>query len=65
MQVLANSLDVRQCFYLSAFVLDYLMIHQQGRYWPALKQLLLQAQQAEDEKVLGNPFLQLQALFSS
>jgi len=62
-QVLGSGLDVRQCFYLSVFVLEHLMLHQQGRYWQALKQLLSQAQHTEDERLLANPFLQLQALF--
>ncbi|KAI8463686.1 MAG: hypothetical protein J3K34DRAFT_494699 [Monoraphidium minutum] len=62
-RVLASGLDPRQCYYLSAFVLEHLMLHQQGRYWAALKGLLAQAQAAGDERLLGNPFLQLQALF--
>lgn len=41
------------------------MRHQQGRYWQALRQLLARAQAAEDERLLGNPFLQLQALFGA
>jgi hypothetical protein len=40
------------------------MAHQQGRYWQALRQLLSRAQAEEDERLLGNPFLQLQALFA-
>ncbi len=58
-----SGLDVRQCFYISEFVLEHLMLHQQGRYWQALKQLLAEAQLIEDERLLSNPFLQLQALF--
>ncbi|GBF94699.1 hypothetical protein Rsub_07435 [Raphidocelis subcapitata] len=62
-QMLTAAMDVRQCYYLSSFVLEQLMLHRQGRYWAALKQLLLRAQEEEDERMLGNPFLQLQALF--
>jgi hypothetical protein len=61
--MLAAATDVRQCYYLSSFVLEQLMLHRQGQYWAALKQLLLQAQEGEDERILANPFLQLQALF--
>ena len=61
--MLASGLDPRQCYYLSSFVLEHLMRHQQGRYWGALRQLLARAQAEEDERLLGNPFLQLQALF--
>lgn len=62
-QVVSSSQDVRQCFYLSVFLLEHLMEHQQGRYWQALKQLMAEAQAVEDERLLGNPFMQLQALF--
>lgn len=65
LQVLSFGMDVRQCFYLSVFVLEHLMLHHQGRYWQALKQLLAKAQHREDERLLGNPFLQLQALFGA
>lgn len=37
---------------------------QQDRYWTALRQLVSAAQQANDERLLGNPFLQLVTLLS-
>lgn len=40
------------------------MQHQQDRYWAALRQLVTAAQQANDERLLGNPFLQLVTLLS-
>jgi hypothetical protein len=63
--MLSGGFDVRMCFYLSVFVLEHLMHQEQGRYWGMLKQLLAHAQHSEDEQLLGNPFLQLQALLNN
>ena len=56
-QVLGSCLDSRQCYYLSLFLLRHLSTHAPQRYWRGLRQLVLQAQQVDDERVLGNPFL--------
>jgi hypothetical protein len=61
-QVLSNCTDVRACYYFSTFVLDHLVTFRQGRCLHAFKQMLLQAQQHEDERLVANPFLQLDAL---
>jgi hypothetical protein len=45
-------------------MLEHLMKHHQQRYWASLKQLVATAQQADDERLLGNPFLQLVTLLS-
>jgi hypothetical protein len=52
------------CLLVSQFMLEHLMQHQQDRYWTALRQLVTAAQQANDERLLGNPFLQLVTLLS-
>jgi hypothetical protein len=49
---------------VSQFMLEHMMQHQQDRYWTALRQLVTAAQQANDERLLGNPFLQLITLLS-
>ena len=64
MQVLSGCTDPRVCLLVSQFMLEHLMQHQQDRYWAALRQLVTAAQQANDERLLGNPFLQLVALLS-
>eukprot|EP00775_Hariotina_reticulata_P012214 gene12214-12352_t len=58
-QVLSTCSDPRACLLLSQFMLEHLMKHHQERYWESLKQLVVTAQQADDERLLGNPFLQL------
>jgi len=64
MQVLTGCTDPRACLLVSQFMLEHLMQHQQDRYWTALRQLVTSAQQANDERLLGNPFLQLVTLLS-
>lgn len=43
-------------------MLEHLMRHQQQVYWSALRQLIAKAQQDNDERLLGNPYLQLVTL---
>lgn len=62
LQMLSSCVDVRQCFYLSTFLLEHMMTHQQDRYWSGLRQLVIQAQHVNDERLLGNPFLQIGTL---
>jgi hypothetical protein len=62
LQVLSSGMDARQCYYFSKFFMEDLMHRQAGHYWEMVKQLLAQAQHQEDEQLLGNPFVQLQAL---
>lgn len=64
LQVLTRCTDARACLFVSQFMLDHLMRHQQERYWSALRQLVATAQQQDDERLLGNPFLQLVTLLS-
>jgi hypothetical protein len=64
MQVLSGCTDPRACLLVAQFMLEHLMRHQQDTYWAALRQLVADAQAANDERVLGNPFLQLVALLS-
>lgn len=64
MQVLSGCTDPRVCLLASQVMLEHLMQHQQERYWAALRQLVTAAQHANDERLLGNPFLQLVALLS-
>lgn len=64
LQVLSGCTDPRVCLFVSQFMLEHLMQHQQDRYWTALRQLVSAAQQANDERLLGNPFLQLVTLLS-
>jgi hypothetical protein len=64
LQVLSSCSDPRACLLLSQFMLEHLMKHHQQRYWASLKQLVATAQQADDERLLGNPFLQLVTLLS-
>jgi hypothetical protein len=64
LQVLSGCTDPRVCLFVSQFMLEHLMQHQQDRYWTALRQLVSTAQQANDERLLGNPFLQLVTLLS-
>ncbi len=62
LQVLSSCLDVRQCYFMSVFLLRHLMHNQQARYWRALRHLFLQAQQLNDERLLQNPYLQVGVL---
>jgi hypothetical protein len=64
LQVLSGCTDPRVCLLVSQFMLEHMMQHQQDRYWTALRQLVTAAQQANDERLLGNPFLQLITLLS-
>ena len=52
------------CYYTSVFLLEQLMVSQQDTYWGALRQLVGHAQQVDDERLLGNPFLQLGTLLN-
>lgn len=63
-QVLSGCTDPRACLLVSQFMLEHLMQHQQDRYWSALRALVASAQQSNDERLLGNPFLQLVTLLS-
>lgn len=63
-QVLSGCSDPRACLLVSQCMLEHLMQHQQDRYWTALRQLVSAAQAANDERLLGNPFLQLVTLLS-
>lgn len=64
MQVLSGCSDPRVCLLVSQCMLEHLMQHQQDRFWTALRQLVSAAQAANDERLLGNPFLQLVTLLS-
>jgi hypothetical protein len=64
LQVLSRCPDPRACLLVSQFMLEHLMRHQQEHYWVAVRQLVVAAQQADDERLLGNPFLQLVTLQS-
>jgi hypothetical protein len=44
--------------------MEQLMAFQQDQYWGALRQLVGHAQQVDDERLLGNPFLQLGTLLN-
>jgi hypothetical protein len=63
-QVLSGCTDPRACLLVSQFMLEHLMQQQQDRYWTALRHLVAAAQAANDERLLGNPFLQLVTLLS-
>eukprot|EP00878_Enallax_costatus_P040644 GHUV01046974.1.p1 GENE.GHUV01046974.1~~GHUV01046974.1.p1 ORF type:complete len:393 (+),score=143.89 GHUV01046974.1:553-1731(+) len=63
-RVLSGCNDPRACLLVSQFKLDYLMRHQQNYYWSSLRKLVAAAQKKNDEKLLGNPFLQLITLLS-
>lgn len=63
--MLSGCTDPRACLLVSQFMLEHLMRHQQEQFWAALRGLVTTAQQANDERLLGNPFLQLVALHTS
>lgn len=63
-QVLDNCTDARTCFFVSVFMLEHLMLNRQDQYWHALRQLVVQAQQVNNEGLLGNPYLQVSTLLS-
>jgi hypothetical protein len=65
LKVLLGSRDVRQRYYSALYLLKHMMLNQAERYWQALRQLVLRAQSANDEKVLGNPYLQISAMIDS
>jgi hypothetical protein len=64
LQVLHSSLDARQCYYMSVFLLRHLLANSQQRYWRGLRQLVAAAQAAEDDRLLRNPYLQCGTLLS-
>ncbi len=62
--MLARGADPRACQLLSSYMIDHLARHERVRYWTGLRALLVSAQAADDERLLGNPFLQLAALLT-
>ena len=41
------------------YLLHHWMLNQPHKYWQALRQLVSQAQHADDERLLRNPYLQI------
>ena len=58
LQVLNTSLDARQCYFMSVFLLRHLLLNAQQRYWRGLRHLVAAAQASEDDRLLPNPYLQ-------
>ena len=59
---LLKDADARVCYHASMFVQQRLVATKANQYRRALRQLTQQAQQANDEKLLRNPYLQISAM---
>ena len=46
------------------YLLRHLQLNQQEKYWRALRALLLQAQQLNDERMIDNPYLTAASMLS-
>lgn len=56
--------DLRCRYYAGVYLLKHWMLNQQDKYWRTLRQLILQAQQLDDERLLDNPYLQVCTMLS-
>ncbi len=41
------------------------MLNQPHKYWQSMRQLVVQAQQLNDERLLHNPYLQISAMMTA
>lgn len=62
--VLTSSEDPRERYFAGVYLLKHWQLNQQDRYWRTLRQLVLQAQQYGDERLLNNPYLTVNALLA-
>lgn len=60
--VLVGGEDPRERYYAGVYLLKHWQLNQQDRYWRTLRQLVLQAQQMGEERLLSNPYLTVNAL---
>lgn len=61
---LMSSTDPRERYYAGVYLLRHLQLNQQDKYWRALRALLLQAQQLNDERMIDNPYLTAASMLS-
>ncbi|KAK7343283.1 hypothetical protein VNO77_11913 [Canavalia gladiata] len=59
---LLNDIDSRVAYYSSAFLLKRMMTENPEKYQHMLQNLLVKAQQSNNEKVLENPYLQMRGI---
>eukprot|EP00798_Chlamydomonas_sp_ICE-L_P014204 gene14204-20174_t len=62
-QLLASE-DVRERYLGGVYLLNHWMLNQQDKYWRTLRQLVSQAQQVDDERLIQNPYLQICTMLS-
>ena len=46
------------------YLLHHWMLNQPHKYWQAMRQLVAQAQRADDDSLLRNPYLQISAMMA-
>uniref|UniRef100_A0A7R9YWT5 Uncharacterized protein n=1 Tax=Chlamydomonas euryale TaxID=1486919 RepID=A0A7R9YWT5_9CHLO len=57
--------DVRERYLAGMYLLQHWMLNQPHKYWQSLRQLLLHARAAGDERPLNNAYLQIESMMAA